>query len=423
MDNRFLTRRLSGFAGYVTRRGGRQFLKLEESRDDTAGKRLEKAAAGETSLYVHIPFCRTLCPFCCFNRYLLDEDRAKRYFNSLKREVEMYIARGFDFHDIYFGGGTPTCVMDELEDFIGFLRQHFEVRRVSLESTPREINPVNVQRLKEAGVNRLSIGVQSFDDAVLKATGRASMSGDESRKKLMMAQGKFDTLNVDLIFNFPAQSPVSFARDVAAFREMGIDQATFYPLMPSPHKEQALEKKFQSVDTSREADFYDIILKQLYDNGYRAATAWCFSRGAHMIDEYIIDYDDYVGVGAGSVGFLGGDFLVNTFSLEKYDELIGEDKLPLVLWKKLSARDHQRYYMLTKLFGMALDPARFAARFGGDIHRKLGPELAFFKLFGLAAEDGHIAVTRGGMYPVSVMMKEFFAALNGLREHCIERGI
>ena len=123
------------------------------------------------------------------------------------------------------------------------------------------------------------------------------------------------------------------------------------------------------------------------------------------------------------MGFLGGDFLVNTFSLEKYDELIAEDKLPLVLCKELSARDHRRYYMLTKLFGMALDPARFAERFGGDIHRKLGPELAFFKLFGLVAEDGRIAVTRRGMYPVSVMMKEFFAALNGLREHCIERGI
>jgi coproporphyrinogen III oxidase-like Fe-S oxidoreductase len=153
--------------------------------------------------------------------------------------------------------------------------------------------------------------------------------------------------------------------------------------MPSPHKKSRLERRFHKVDTSREKEFYDVILKELYQGGYKASTAWCFSRGNRLIDEYIIDYDDYVGVGAGSVGFLNGDFFVNTFSLEKYDEMISGGKLPIVSWRHLSEREHLRYYMLTKLFGMSLDPEKFRQRFNADVNHKLFWEMAFFRMFGL----------------------------------------
>jgi coproporphyrinogen III oxidase-like Fe-S oxidoreductase len=193
--------------------------------------------------------------------------------------------------------------------------------------------------------------------------------------------------------------------------------------MPSPHKKSRLEKRFNKVDVSHEKEFYDVILRELYYGGYKASTAWCFSRGDRLIDEYIIDYDDYIGVGAGSVGFLNGDFFVNTFSLEKYDELITAGKLPVVSWRRLSEREHLRYYMLTKLFGMSLDKEKFRNIFNGDINQKLQWEMAFFKLFGLVRENHLIEVTTKGMYTLCVMQKEFFAALNTLRERYIEEQI
>lgn len=419
----WLVKNLGDFSGGVTRRGGRHFLQLKEGFDEAAVLPAGGLGRDQVSLYVHIPFCRTLCPWCCFNRYPLDEDAASKYYVNLKREVLMYRERGFDFADVYFGGGTPTVMLDELVDFVNFLRQNFNIRQISMESTPREINLESVRCLQEIGVNRLSIGVQSFDEGVLKATGRASMSAAESREKLILAQGKFETLNLDLIFNFPSQTPDNFRRDVATFKSMGIDQVTFYPLMPSPHKMSALERRFRSVDTSRELEFYNIILSEVFDAGYQASTAWCFSRGDRLIDEYIIDYDDYVGVGAGSVSFVGGNFYVNSFALEHYDALVNGGSLPVVRWNRLSERETLRYYMLTKLFGMGLDPARFRARFGAAAGDKLRLELAFFKTFGLVKDDDRLKVTRRGMYPVSCMMKEFFAALNGLREYCIENQI
>ncbi|MGD1118999.1 MAG: coproporphyrinogen III oxidase family protein [Dehalococcoidales bacterium] len=407
----------------VTRREGRKFRHLSPPVDESI-LNAEQGGKGEgLSLYVHIPFCRSLCPFCCFNRYLFQEDLARRYFADLKQELELYIRRGFTFSDIYFGGGTPTVMMDELSKFITVLRQEFPVKEVSVETTPRELTAENIALLKAAGVNRLSVGVQSFDEKVLKTMGRVNGPAAEVKSRLLAAQGQFDTLNVDFVFNFPGQTVEQFAADVAAFKELGIDQTTFYPLMASPHKKDAMERRFNRVDNSREKQFYEVILSQLYRGGYKASTAWCFSCGERLIDEYIIESDDYIGIGAGSVSIIKGNFFVNSFSLDRYHEMTAAGKLPIVRWRKLTEKESRRYYLLTKLFGMKVDLAALRQRFGREKGTGLWLEFSFLKTFGVVKGDGLLQVTEKGMYTVSVMMRDFFAALNTLREYCIEHQV
>ncbi len=414
---------LANLAGWITRREGRKFLKLGEEIDEAIVTPSGLGENTEPSLYIHIPFCKSLCPFCCFNRYLFDEDIARRYFQNLRRELEIYVEKGFIFTDFYFGGGTPTVLMDELTGFIDLLRDKFPVKQISLETTPREINQETVAALKTAGINRLSIGVQSFDPDILRSMGRLSPADEDMDEKLLMAEGQFDTLNVDFVFNFPGQSVSQFKADVGRFKELGIDQATFYPLMASPHKKDAMERKFNRISTSREKAFYDVIIRELYQKGYQASTVWCFSRGERMIDEYIVEDDDYIGIGAGSVSIVGGNFFVNSFSPEKYGEYINSGRLPIIGWRRLSEKEHRRYYLLTKLFGMKLDEEQFRRRFNAGISEELKMEMLFFKTFGLISGNGQAYVTKKGMYPVSVMMREFFAALNGLREYCIENQV
>jgi menaquinone C8-methyltransferase len=409
---------IAQIAGLVTQREGRKFRRL--SPIDDIGKWNKQETI---SLYVHIPFCRSLCPFCCFNRYLFDDDLARRYFKDLKRELEMYREHGFNFNDVYFGGGTPTILMDELGGFITHLRKQFDIKQISLETTPRELTPQNIKLLKDFGINRLSIGVQSFNEQVLKTMGRINGPADKVKQRLLKAEGQFDTLNVDFVFNFPGQTVEQFAADVAAFKELGIDQATFYPLMASPHKKDAMERRFNRVDNSREQRFYRIILEQLYHGGYRASTAWCFSRGKRRIDEYIIESDDYIGIGSGSVSIVQGNFYVNSFSLDRYHDLTASGKLPIVGWRELSGKEKMRYYLLTKLFGLKVGKKAFQQRFGDELGRKLWLELAFFKWGGAVDGNDVLRVTEKGMYPVSVMMREFFAALNTLREYHIEHQI
>ena len=118
-----------------------------------------------------------------------------------------------------------------------------------------------------------------------------------------------------------------------------------------------------------------------------------------------------------------GNFFVNTFALEKYDALVGEGELPIVGWRRLSEREYLRYYLLTKLFGLSVDAAEFRRKFNADISQKLWRELLFLRLFGLVEGKEVLRVTAKGMHPVSTMMREFFAALNGLREVYIEKQI
>ena len=408
---------------YVTRREGRRFLDLHREEGMASPPGLQSGSGpgrANASLYVHIPFCKALCPYCSFNRYLFQEEEARRYFRNLKNELDLYVGEGYRFSNIYFGGGTPTVLMEELLEFINYLHAKMDVREISLETNPGDVSSESVRLLKEAGVKRLSVGVQSFDKEVLKSMGRASLYGAELVERVSLARGAFDTLNIDLLYNLPSQSIDIFQKDLDIFGDLGIEQVTFYPLIPSPRRATALERSFGRVNTSREKMFYDVILEEMDAGGYTPSTTWCFSRGHRIIDEYIVEYDDYVGIGSGAVSLIGGVFYVNSFSLTRYGEYLRKGRLPVIGWRRLSKSELARYYLLTRLFGLKLDRDQFKTSFGVDLHRELRKELLFLKLAGTVQErDGALHLTKKGMYHVSGMMREFFIALNSLREYCM----
>ena len=113
-------------------------------------------------LYVHIPFCEVLCPFCTFHRVEFQKEKASHYYRALRREIRSYHQLGFDFTEVYVGGGTPTVIPEELGETLSLIRSLFSVRGISVETNPDHLRPSVLTLLKDAGVNRLSVGVQSL---------------------------------------------------------------------------------------------------------------------------------------------------------------------------------------------------------------------------------------------------------------------
>ncbi|MGQ9706538.1 MAG: coproporphyrinogen III oxidase family protein [bacterium] len=411
---------LYSIANEIIRLEGRKFLLLKKaSKPDF----LNSSKLGQTpALYIHIPFCKVLCSYCSFNRFQFEEEKARSYFSHLLREIDMYLDRGFRFSNVYIGGGTPTVLLDEIAWLVRHLHKRLNIESISLETNPGDITDESIRVLKDLGVRRLSMGVQSFNDNLLKAMGRLSHTGVEARSKAELAQDKFDTFNIDMLYNFPSQTLKIFRNDIEVVKELVVDQVTFYPLMPARLIKGRIRKNVGNIDRGRERAFFYMIVDEFYGDGYRPSTVWCFSRGDRMIDEYIIDYDDYIGVGSGSVGLYNGHFYVNTFSLGRYNEMIECGELPIVMLRHLSRKEEMRYHLLTGLFGMGIYGKR---RYPGgfyDLLGEMGGEVGLLKALGIIESDGDgIRVRKRGMFFISVMMKEFFTALNDLRWYCRDR--
>jgi menaquinone C8-methyltransferase len=374
-------------------------------------------------LYIHIPFCERLCPYCSFNRVAFTEDLCRAYFRALHKEITLYRELGYDFGAIYVGGGTPTILIDELEETIALARASFHIRELSVETNPNHLTEERLTVLQRAGVNRLSVGVQSFDDGLLRKMDRYDKygSGAEIAGRLRQTLGRFGTLNADMIFNFPTQTSAMLDRDLDTLQEIGIDQVTWYPLMVSDSTRKKVMETLGRVDDRQEERFYHQIVGRLV-SAYRFSSAWCFSRQQAMIDEYIVDYDEYAGLGSGSIGYLNGTCYANTFNIPGYIAQLDRGELPLAASRIFSVRDQIRYDFLMKLFGTRLNTEELRKKYEGRFLSLLWPDLLAFSLIGaLAWRAPDIILTKRGRYAWVVLMREFFTAVNNFRDYCREQ--
>ena len=439
-------------------------------------------------LYMHVPFCERLCPYCSFNRFPFAEDRARPYFENMRREMRMLKDLGYDFDSVYIGGGTPTIMLDELCETIDQARDLFTIKEVSSETNPNHLIPSYLEKL-QGRVQRLSVGVQSFDDGLLKQMDRYDKygCGQEIMERIQEASPYFVSMNADMIFNFPAQTEDILIRDIERVIESGASQTTFYPLMASPAVEKSLARTVGKVDYERERRFYEIICdlltsevpgspeallpagKQGERGLFEHGSAWTFNRriapsasplsggsvaqtvlsshesatGAFgscgtrlvspsevdsqdqsavqlkaMIDEYVVDYEEYPAIGSGGITYLGSKLYVNTFSVKDYNAAIESGRMSMMGETRFGKRDRMRYRFMMQLFGLRLDKRQFKKDFGCSIEAGLPIEMAFMRANGAFATDNadELTLTARGRYLVVVMMRQFFIGVNNLRD-------
>jgi coproporphyrinogen III oxidase-like Fe-S oxidoreductase len=218
-----------------------------------------------------------------------------------------------------------------------------------------------------------------------------------------------------MIFNFPHQAFSSVSRDLELLKALGVDQISCYPLMPSDTTHHAMDRQIGHVGFARERDYYQRIRDILMPD-YQPGSAWCFSRKAGAIDEYIVDHDEYLGIGSGAFSYLDGSIYSSTFSINHYLDLAGQGQSALTAARKLNRREQVQYDFLMRLFGMRMDKTAMAAKYGPGWRRCVRRELLLFRWLGALHESGtEVRLTREGMYYWVLMMRELFIGVNNFR--------
>lgn len=374
-------------------------------------------------LYIHVPFCEELCPYCSFHRVRFDEGLTRKYFVALRREINLYHERGYKFGGLYVGGGTPTVLIEELADLLWLARESFAIKEISVETNPNHLTDRNIEILRQSGVNRLSVGVQTFNNDLLKKIGRYEKygAGEVIAERLKQTMGLFDTVNADMIFNFPGQTPQLLGDDLAVLLNLQMEQITFYPLMISTMTQRLMEDTVGLVNFNREKKLYQIIIRRL-EAEYESSSAWCFSRKngkRALIDEYVVDYDEYAGLGSGAIGYLGGVCYANTFDIAEYIDCLERGRLPLKASRKFNLRDQMSYDFLMKLFSTKMDVTAVEQKYGGKFLKSLWKEMIAFILVGsFRYFPPNLHLTPRGRYFWVIMMREFFIAVNNFRDYC-----
>jgi oxygen-independent coproporphyrinogen-3 oxidase len=315
------------------------------------------------SLYVHIPFCESLCYYCACNKIITKhKERAAEYLLYLAKEVQLHTAhlgRGQSVSQLHLGGGTPTFMSDgELRQLMALLRAHFELvpgGEFSVEVDPRTVDAQRLGLLAELGFNRLSLGVQDFDPAVQKAIHR--IQPVEQVFGLVEASRRlgFESVNVDLIYGLPLQTPESFDRTLVQVNRLRPDRIALYAYahLPERFKPQRrihaqelpagrdkVAMLSRSIDALVNAGYVYVGMDHFALPGDSLAVAKRQGRLHRNFQGYSTQSDcDLIALGVSSIGRMGSTYSQNAKTMQEYGDLLNQGHLPVVRGLALSRDD------------------------------------------------------------------------------------
>ncbi|MCL2525721.1 MAG: coproporphyrinogen III oxidase family protein [Coriobacteriia bacterium] len=401
--------------------------------DPTTRTHLPEAEPGrDYMLYLHVPFCERLCPYCSYNRYPFVKKEAARYFANLRTEMLMLKDLGYDFGSMTFGGGTPTVLIDELCETIDLARDTYSIKEVSTETNPNHLTVEYLDKMK-GRVDRLSVGVQSFDDNLLRQMDRYDQygSGQENFERIELASSYYEALSVDMIFNMPAQTEAILRHDLNRLIESGCGQITYHSLFASKATLKEMRSTLGNVNYTKEFFYYKIIDDILCEGDkppFERRTVWTYNRLNHdaeanpncelLIDDPGVAYEQYPGIGSGAISSLQGSLFVNNFSLQGYNEAIESGRMSLMGETEIAQENLVRVRFMRQLYDLRLDKKAFEAEFGMSVEKALPAEMAFMRLNKAFAidNDEELILTLKGRYLASVIYRQYCISLNCLRE-------
>ncbi len=375
--------------------------------------RVASTACGKVGLYIHIPFCKSLCPYCPYYKVPYRSALAREYTGALLAEIEQYHARfgRIEITSIYIGGGTPTLLLDELETVLGRVRERFNVTgETCLETSPADLSCKTIEKLKRQGIDLLSVGVQSFDEKNLRFLGRkydrASVTAAIERA---MSAG-FASVNLDLIFALPGQKPVELKEDLNQALASGADQITLYPLFTFPYTAVGRHlglSKTRMPQLFERRRLYQTLHEHCEAAGLERTSVWGFKRRG--VPRYSsVTRDRFLGLGAAAGSHLPGLFHFNTFDVGEYTRTCLEGKLPVAFEMKIDPTLEAVYWLYWRLYDTAVTRAELAERMGPDRGRYLDTAIDALETLGFCRQqDGGLSLTERGAFWIHLLQNQY----------------
>jgi oxygen-independent coproporphyrinogen-3 oxidase len=379
-------------------------------------------------LYLHIPFCRKRCKFCYFRVYT-DKDAGEigAYLDALAAEVELYAEQraiaGRPLKFVYFGGGTPSYVsVRQLEGLVSRVQAVMPwtgAEEITFECEPGTLTHSKLEAIRGIGVTRLSLGIESFDDDVLRENGRAHVSAEIYRALPWIREMAFDQLNVDLIAGMVGETWDTWRETVRKTLEVEPDSVTIYQMeLPynTVYSQSLLGGTFDRplADWPTKRAWHDYAFAELSAAGYVLSSAYTMVRPGGRSSSFVYRDSvwhgcDLLGTGVASFSHLSGVHFQNVTQWGEYLAMVGEGRLPLGRGLAITDRERLTREMILQLKLGTLAASWFRDKFGTDVLAEFAP--AWRTLAGegmLRVEGDTIVLTRAGLLQVDRLLPSFY---------------
>jgi coproporphyrinogen III oxidase-like Fe-S oxidoreductase len=357
-------------------------------------------------IYMHIPFCDKICPYCPYNKEKFTESAAAGYLEALTREIDHYAALWGDkpITSFYIGGGTPTTLVGKgLEKIIEQICKRFNIScGIHMESHPNHLTHERLRLMSYMGVDYLSIGVEAFQDKHLLTLERPyDVNGMKKRVSRAVAMD-FDCVNIDYIFDLPGQTAQETEAAGREMIELGIHQAATYPLFYFPYTRMGKSRQSDGQilkSLLRRRKMLKILEDIFYGSGFERSSVWAFTRKG--TDKYCsVTVPMYLGLGASGGTYLKDIFYVNTFSVSAYTNALLSGRSPIALSVDLTEKMQMAGWLYWRFYETHFQKADFRQRFGIPIESKYGRFIRMLSSIGYlkSEKNGTIRLTDKGTY-------------------------
>jgi oxygen-independent coproporphyrinogen-3 oxidase len=360
--------------------------------------------------YIHIPFCQHICHYCDFNKVFIERQPVEQYLEYLETEIANTIQQS-PFHKletIFVGGGTPTALnMEQTERLLSIIQKHLqplcENYELTFEANPGDLPKEKLKLLLDGGVNRLSFGVQSFNDELLKRIGRTHTKQDVLKSIKEAKEVGFSNINVDLIYSLPGQKLEDVQQTLTEAFTLDIQHFSAYSLIIEPKTvfyNLMQRGKLSLPGEENEAEMYELVMDEMARQGYHQYEISNFSKAGYESKHNLTYWNNehYYGFGAGAHSYVNGRRIQNIGPLKKYFSSIDETGFPYLDVHEVTAQEKMEEEMflgLRKTTGV--NKAAFEHKFHVKMTEVFKEQLNENKKLGLLEETNEaVYLTREG---------------------------